>query len=148
MLDRKFIVDNAELVKQNCKNRNSPADVDRFVALETERRTLQTQLDEANRKANETARSIGKAPPERREALKEEGRRIRDEAAAIQQRLDGIAAESDAIIRAIPNLSHPAAPVGVDDKANLELFRGKTPIPQFDFKPLDHVELADKKDSI
>ena len=28
----------------------------------------------------------------------------------------------------IPNLSHPDAPVGVDDKANLELFRGKTPL--------------------
>jgi seryl-tRNA synthetase len=144
MLDRKFIVDNVELVKLNCKNRNATADVDRFVALEAERRTLQSQSDEANRKANETARSIGKAPPEKREALKEEGRRIRDEAAAIQQKLDQVAAESDAIVRAIPNLSHPAAPVGVDDKANLELFRGKTPIREFDFKPLDHVELADR----
>ena len=45
MLDRKFIVDNVELVKQNCKNRNAPADVDRFVALEEQRRTLQSQLD-------------------------------------------------------------------------------------------------------
>ena len=51
-------------------------------------------------------------------------------------------------MRTIPNLSHPAAPVGVDDKANLELFRGKTPLPQFDFKPLDHVELAEKLDLI
>ena len=148
MLDRKFIVENVELVKLNCKNRNATADVDRFVALEAERRTLQSQLDEANRKANETARSIGKAPPEKREALKEEGRRIREEAAQIQQRLDQIAVESDAIVRAIPNLSHAAAPVGVDDKANLELFRGKTPLPQFDFKPLDHVELAEKLDLI
>ncbi len=148
MLDRKFIVDNVELVKLNCLNRNAPADVDRFVALEAERRTLQSQLDEANRKANETARSIGKAPPEKREGLKEEGRRIRDEAAQIQRKLDEIMAESDAIVRAIPNLSHPAAPVGVDDKANLELFRGKTPVPQFDFKPLDHVELAEKLDLI
>jgi seryl-tRNA synthetase len=148
MLDRKFIVDNAELVKQNCKNRNATADVDRFVAIDEQRRTLQSQLDEANRKANETARSIGKAPPEKRESLKEEGRRIREEAADIQQRLDQVTTESDAIVRAIPNLSHAAAPVGVDDKANLELFRGKTPIPQFDFKPLDHVELAEKLDLI
>ena len=64
MLDRKFIVDNVELVKLNCRNRNAAADVDRFVALEAERRMLQSQLDEANRKANETARSIGKSPPE------------------------------------------------------------------------------------
>ena len=84
MLDRKFIVENAEFVKQNCKNRNATVDVDRFITLEEQRRTLQSKLDEANRKANETARSIGKAPPEQREALKEDGRRIRDEATQIQ----------------------------------------------------------------
>src|SRR5208283_1508590 len=48
----------------------------------------------------------------------------------------------------IPNLSHPDAPIGVDDKANLELFRGKTPLPSFSFKPLDHVELAEKLDLV
>lgn len=37
-------------------------------------------------------------------------------------------------------------PIGVDDTANLELFKGKTPVPQFDFKPLDHVELGEKLD--
>jgi len=145
MLDRKFIVENVELVKQNCRNRNATADVDRFVALEEKRRTLQSRLDEANRKANETARSIGKAPPEQREALKEEGRRIREDVTQIQQTLDQVLVESDAIVRAIPNMSHAAAPVGVDDKANLELFRGKTPISKFDFKPLDHVELASEE---
>jgi seryl-tRNA synthetase len=144
MLDRKFIVDNVDLVKQNCKNRNAPADIDRFVELEAQRRTLQTQLDEANRKANETAGKIGKAPPDEREALKAEGRSIREEAASIQHKLDEVSAESETIVRAIPNLSHPAAPIGADDQGNLELFRGKTPLPTFDFKPLDHVELGEK----
>ena len=41
MLDLKFVVANAEAVKQNCRNRNVPADViedvDRVVALEAER---------------------------------------------------------------------------------------------------------------
>ena len=148
MLDRKFIVDNVELVKQNCKNRGAAADVDRFAELETQRRMFQTQLDEANRKANEIAKSIGKAPAEQREALKEEGRRVREEAANIQRKLDEVSAESETIMRAIPNLSHPAAPVGADEKGNLELFRGKTPLPEFDFKPLDHVELGEKLDMI
>ena len=31
MLDRKFILENADAVKLNCKNRNVTADVDRFV---------------------------------------------------------------------------------------------------------------------
>ena len=45
-------------------------------------------------------------------------------------------------------MSHPDAPIGVDDKSNLELFRGKTPLPTFDFKPLDHVELGEKLDLV
>jgi seryl-tRNA synthetase len=45
-------------------------------------------------------------------------------------------------------MSHPAAPIGVDDKANLELRKGKTEPPKFDFKPLDHVELGEKHDMI
>jgi seryl-tRNA synthetase len=149
MLDRKFIVENPELVKQNCLNRNSPADVDRFVRLEEERKALQGQLDEANRKANEVAKSIGKATdPAEREARKEEGRQIREQATEIQKKIDAVSAEAEAIHRVIPNLSHPEAPVGVDDKANLELFRGKTPLPAFDFKPLDHVELGEKLELI
>ena len=34
MLDRKFIVENAERVKQNCVHRGASADVDRLVDLE------------------------------------------------------------------------------------------------------------------
>jgi seryl-tRNA synthetase len=79
-----------------------------------------------------------------REARKEEGRLLRAQTAELQERVDQLAAQSDALLRLIPNLSHPAAPVGVDDKANLELFRGKTPVPQFDFPPLDHVQLGEK----
>ncbi|HEV3023995.1 MAG TPA: serine--tRNA ligase, partial [Pirellulales bacterium] len=44
----------------------------------------------------------------------------------------------------IPNLSHPDAPLGADDQANLEIRKGKTLPPAFDFKPLDHVELGER----
>jgi seryl-tRNA synthetase len=145
MLDRKFILENLALVKQNCVKRNVQVDVDRFVELEQQRKSLQTRVDELNRKANEVSKSIGKAKDAaEREARKEEGRKLREETTAAQAELDNVARESEAIHRMIPNLSHPDAPVGVDDKANLELFRGKTPLPTFDFKPLDHVQLSEK----
>ena len=53
-----------------------------------------------------------------------------------------------AIQRLIPNQSHPAAPIGKDDKANLELRRGKHSPQKFDFQPLDHLELGTKLDLI
>ncbi len=145
MLDRKFIIENAALVKANCINRNCPADVDRFVALDTERREKQSQAEELNRQANETAKKIGPAKDAaERDALKAKGRELRDQVTAAQAELDKLLVEMDQIQRMIPNLTHPAAPTGADDQANLEVRRGKTPLPKFDFKPLDHVTLGEK----
>jgi len=145
MLDRKFILENAELVKANCAHRNAPADVDRFVALETERRQLQMQVEDLNRQANEVSRSIGKAKDAvQREERKEEGRRLREQTNQLREKLEALATEIDAIHRAVPNLSHPDAPIGEDDTKNREIARGNTPLPQFDFQPLDHVDLMER----
>ncbi len=149
MLDRRFIVENADLVRQNCLNRGVNVDVDGFVQLEQNRKALQTEVEDLNRKANEVSKSIGKAKDAaEREARKAEGRQLRDTTQELQAELDVLAAKADAIYRQIPNLSHPDAPIGVDDKSNLELFRGKTPQPTFDFQPLDHVELAEVLDLV
>jgi seryl-tRNA synthetase len=147
MLDRKFIVENAELVKENCRRRGVQAHVDRLVELDTQRRQKQGEVDELNRRANEFSKSIGQAKdPAEREARKNEGRRLREKTAEEQAALDAIVAEIDVLQRGIPNMSHPQAPVGFGDDASVELKRGKTPLPQFDFRPLDHVELGERLD--
>jgi seryl-tRNA synthetase len=147
MLDRKFIAENIELVKQNCRNRGVTVDVDRFIALENQRKAKQAEIDQLNRRANEVSKSIGKAKdPADREARKEEGRRIRDEVAVLEAQMNEILDALAAVHKAIPNMSHPEAPVGADDRANLERFRGRTPLPQFDFPPRDHVELGEQLD--
>ena len=70
MLDRKFIVENVELVKANCVNRNIKVDVDRLVELERQRREKDALVQELNRRANEVSKTIGKAPPDQREAIR------------------------------------------------------------------------------
>jgi len=147
MLDRKFIVDNADLVERNCQNRNATADVRRLVELETRRRELLNAVQELNRRANEVAKSIGQAKsPEEREARKEEGRLLRQQKDATQADHDQLEAEITAIQITIPNMSHPDAPVGADDQANRELRRGKHEPRTFDFTPSDHVQLGEKLD--
>ena len=149
MLDRRFIVENVELVQRNTVSRGSKADVARFVFLESQRKAKQSETEELNRKANEVSKSIGQTKdPAEREARKAEGRRLREQSTAAEGQLAMLAEEADTILRAIPNLTHPAAPIGADDQANLELRRGKTPLPTFTFKPLDHVELAERLDLI
>ncbi len=147
MLDRKFVIENAAAVKENCRNRGITADVDRLVELDQQRRDLAQRVQELNRQANEVSKTIGKASsPEQREARKEEGRRLREQKDAAQAEHDAIDGKIRQIELLIPNLTHPDAPIGVDDKANLEIRRGQHEPPEFDFQPLDHVDLGEKLD--
>jgi len=73
---------------------------------------------------------------------------LRDEKDAAQSEHDAFEARCLAVQKTIPNMAHPEAPIGADDQANLEIRHGKTPLPQFDFSPLDHVELGKRLDLI
>ena len=133
MLDRRFVADNIDLVTDNCRKRGSDADVARFAELDRWRRQFQADIDRINQQAGQVSKSIGKAADAaERDSLKAEGRRLREEVAALETKQAEIVAESDAILRAIPNLTHPAAPTGGEDAA-VECRRGRTPLPQFPF---------------
>jgi len=143
VLDRRFVADNVDLVTANCRNRGASADVARFAELDKLRRHLQADVDRLNHEAGLVSKSIATAADAaEREARKAEGRRLREEVGAIEGRLGQIAAESDEILRQIPNLTHPAAPVGGEDAA-VEIKRGKTPLPTFAFPARDHVALGE-----
>ncbi|MBC7855612.1 MAG: serine--tRNA ligase [Pirellulaceae bacterium] len=147
MLDRKYIVENAAAVKQNCTNRGTSCDVDQLVRLEEQRRAKLLEVEELNRKANENSKKIGPAKSEEeRSALKEEGRKLRAAKEAAQAEHDRIDAEAREIQLHLPNMTHPAAPVGSGDDKNVEVRRGKTEVRMFDFQPLDHVQLGEKLD--
>ena len=61
--------------------------------------------------------------------------------------MERLAAEASAIHNAMPNLTHPEAPVGGED-ASKELRRGKVDVRPFGFPVLDHVQLAEQHDLI
>ena len=142
MLDRRFVADNVDLVATNCRQRGSSADVARFAELDRLRRQLQADIDRLNQQAGQVSKSIATAADAaERESRKADGRRLREEVSAFEGKLAEIVQESDEILRAIPNLTHPDAPLGGEDAA-VELRLGRTPVAGFDFKPLDHVELG------
>ncbi len=149
MLDRKFILENAAAVAENCRRRGLRVDVDRFVELENLRRAKDTEVQDFNRQANEVSKTIGKAKdPAEREARMAEGRRLREQKDAGQMELQAIELELEKLHGLIPNMAHPDAPVGADDQSNLDVKRGLTEIRAFDFKPRDHLELGQALDLI
>jgi seryl-tRNA synthetase len=138
MLDRKYVLENVEAVKSN----------DRIVALELQRRAKLAEAEELNRQANAVSSQIGKAPAQEREEFKEKGRLLRAQKEQSQKEHDALDREIDALLSRVPNMTHPSAPLGSDDHSNLEIARGSTPIPSFDFKPKDHLELGAIHDMI
>src|SRR2546423_8316800 len=148
MLDKRFILENAQLVQQNCDRRGVRVDVSRYVDLEPQRRKLQAEVEELSRLANLVSKSIGQAKDDaEREARKDEGRRLREMKEKIEEHMERLAAEATVIHNAMPNLTHPEAPFGGED-ASKELQHGKADVRPFSFPVQDHVALAEQHDLI
>jgi len=148
MLDRKYVLENVEAVKSNCLQRGASADIDRIVALELQRRAKLAEAEDLNRQSKAVSAQIGKVPAREREEFKEKGRVLRAHKEQAQKDHDALDREIDGLLSRVPNMTHPSAPVGSDDHSNLEIARGSTPIPSFDFKPKDHLELGAIHDMI
>ncbi len=149
MLDRKYILENPDAVKQNCSNRGVHQRIDELVELENSRREKLKLVEQLNRQSNEYSQLIGRSKDsDEREANKAQARKLREEKEVTQHEHDNLEAAVHAIELTVPNMAHASAPVGVDDKSNLELYHGATPVRKFDFKPLDHLEIGEKHDWI
>lgn len=148
MLDRKYIVENADQVQANCERRGAACDVQRIVSLESQRKTLLTDSQEFNRLANEVSNKIKSAKDnDQRQLFIAEGRELRQKKDAAQKQHDEIDAEVLSLISAIPNMTHPDVPSGGEEDA-AEVGFGKTPVRTFDFPVKDHLEIAQPLDLV
>ena len=146
MLDASFICENADRVKENCRNRGvSPVPVDRVVTFETQRKALVQKRSETAARKNDISKQFAKATPEQRQALKEQSAALDKEIGVLDDELKLVEDDLLANLILIPNLTHPDAPVGTDAAANRVVaeFGAK---PPFNFKPKDHVALCQTLD--
>jgi len=148
MLDYKFISENLPAVMANIADRFMKADAEAVAKLYKKRTDLTTNLQNLQQKRNANADAMkGKIEQEKRAALIEEGKKLKEEIAAAETEIAAAEAELLAEARKIPNMAHPDAPVGKEDKDNLEIKRSGI-APKFDFEPADHVKLGQDLDII
>ena len=146
MLDISLLRKDLGQVVARLETRKSPQpflDVDRFVALEGERKTLQTRTEELQAKRNALSREIGKLKGQGADAsaAMAEVAAIGGELERSAARLAAIQIELNDQLMALPNLPDASVPVGADDHANVEVRRWATP-REFAFAPRDHVDVG------
>jgi seryl-tRNA synthetase len=149
MLDYHFIADNLEAVRQNITDRYMKADADAVARLFRRRTELSTALQALQQQRNANAQAMKKTGLEAagRNALIEEGKKLKEDIARVEGDLSQTEAELDAEGRRIPNMAHPEAPRGKEEKDNLEVKRVGAPT-RFDFEPRDHVTLGQDLDIV
>ncbi len=148
MLDAQYIREHLDEVKRNCRNRNVKADVDRVMQLDDERKRLVQETQVLQQRQNEVSKLIPKEKdPAKKQELIAEGRRLREQVAGCEPRQKQVQDELDAVLRTVPNLSHPDAPVGTTAEDNKVIRTWGEP-RKFDFTPKDHVALAEALDLV
>ncbi len=133
MLDIKFIRDNQELVKENCKNRHVNVDVDLLLKLDSERRDGLKEIE--NLRALRNSKSKGKPTEEEIAKL----RKVGEDIAGLEKKMEDIDNKYRELLFKVPNLTHPETPVGGEDKFKV-LHTNLEPKP-FKFTPKNHEEI-------
>ena len=128
---------------QTRKNPQPFLDVERFSALEAERKAIQTRTEELQAQRNSFSKQIGqlKAKGEDTAAVMAQVAGIGDELKASAERLEALQAELATMLMSVPNLPHDSVPVGADESGNVEVRRWGTP-RTYAFPVKDHVDLG------
>lgn len=129
MLGIKYIRENPKEVQASIEARGvSGIVVAGLLEVDTKRRTLQQQFDEA-RAAQKKAKS------------REEGESLKANVQKVEAELRDVTASFNELMLRIPNTLPSDTPEGLTDDANVEVELHGT-APAFDFEPKDHVELG------
>lgn len=143
MIDPKLLRSSPDDVAVNLARRNFDFDVAAYAALEERRKSVQIEVENLRSERNSRSKNIGKAKAGGEDiapllaAVEDLGARLE----TAGNELEGVQAELNEVELGLPNLLHDDVPVGVDEADNAEIHRWGEP-RQFDFAPLDHVELG------
>lgn len=145
MLEARYIREHLEEVKTRLASRGQNISLDRFVAIDAERRMALREW--------ESLRAIQKRVSDEVSQKKRDGQDVTDllgEMKKVSQELkalDDIVQEKEKALQEflliIPNLPHSSVPIGKDSSDNEEIRRWGE-IPRFDFKPRPHWEIGEE----
>ena len=145
LLDLRFIRENLDAVRQNCRNRNVEVDLERLVEADEQRRRVIGEQQDVRNRRNQLAKDMkGRKPSEEERAL---GRELKQREAELEEELRGAQETLNSLHTLVPNVTHADVPVGDTEEDNRELRIIGEPT-KFDFEPKDHLELCAQHDLV
>ena len=153
MLDLRFVKDNGEQLKIALARRGIAVDLSKFLALDTQRREAQKEIEGLRRRRNEVSEEIGRLKKAGQQAEEKvaEMRAVGDRIAVLENSTREFEDSQRKILLTIPNLPHTSVPDGKDENDNVEIRRwspqGGDP-PQLLFEPKPHWDVAEYLDII
>ncbi len=144
MLDIQLLRNNLDAVAARLATRGYTLDTAGFLALESERKDLQTRTQDLQASRNSLSKQIGqlKAKGEDASGVMAEVAALKADLEACEARLADLLKEFDAFVAVIPNLPQESVPAGRDESGNVEVHRWGAP-RVFDFPVRDHVDLGE-----
>jgi seryl-tRNA synthetase len=144
MLDRREIRENPDAVKAAVRAKGIDLDVDELLDLDRVSRKLQHELDQAQARRKSSAKEFAAADDTRRAELRAEHAELEAQLRGLREQLAETTQQLHGLLLLVPMIPWAGAPVGPDESVNVILRTVGTP-PEFDFKPLDHVELLERR---
>lgn len=143
MLDIAFIREEPEQVRTMLKLRQmDPSPVDAVLALDSERRSLLTDVEKLKAERNAVSKEIGRSKDvAERQGKIEAMRLVGDRIAGMDSAIAGVESKLTALTATIPNLLDPRTPEGAGD-ADDTLLHARGEQKQFPFEPKAHWDLG------
>ncbi len=154
MLQVQFIRENKQIVLEGLVKRNfanSEKLINKILATDEMRRTIQVSLDAALANSNKLSGEIGQlfksGEAQKATILKEKTRQLKVQSKQLTEKLQTVSAKLQELLYQIPNIPHRSVATGGNEKDNEEVFQ-EGAIPELGDKALPHWELANKYDII
>ena len=149
MLDIKLIRENPEKINELLNRRNPDLSIDEVIAIDEERRKIQTKADELRAKRKSESQKIGlmKKNGENTDKIQEEVRVLGDEIKEFEEKQTELDAKQKDILLHIPNIPDETTPIGASDADNVEVYKWGEP-RKFDFEFKAHWDLCEEKNLV
>ncbi|KPH66817.1 serine--tRNA ligase [Novosphingobium sp. ST904] len=145
MHDIRLIRENPEGFDAGLARRGVAPVAAEILALDEQRRSVATRMQEGQNRRNEASKAIGKAMGQgdstTAEALKAEVAQLKDTLPALEAEEKDLSAQLHNALAALPNIPVADVPDGADETENLEVAKWGTP-GTFAFEPKEHADLG------